>query len=235
MKPVILVIDDDFRVKQSLELAFPSYTFIGASSGKEGLEQLERPNEIDLVLLDLKMAEQDGIAVLQQIKRLDPEIRVIILTGYGSKDMVVQALQGRADDFIDKPYRVGEVRERFEKFLRVKSGREQPYGRKKDPIRRIMNLIEKNYRKPLTLQDAAGVASLSPKYLSRKFKQETRRNFTEFRITLRMDEARKLLAGTSFNLTQIADRIGYENAESFIKMFKKKSGCTPTEYRLQKS
>lgn len=233
MKPVILVIDDDPRVKRSLELTFVEYAFTGAASGAEGLKQLEKPNEIDLVLLDVRMNGQDGIQALEGIKRINPEVPVIMLTAFGSREAVVQSLQGHADDFVDKPYRVEDMKQRLVKFLKTKSGREHRSGAAPDPVQRVVRLLEKNFEKFLTLQDASALVSLSPKYLSRKFKQKTRRGFTEFRIGLRMNEAKKLLADTSFNLYEIAERIGYQNAESFIKRFKKQTGCTPTEFRLQ--
>ena len=54
---VVLVIDDDLKVKESLVLAFPEYEFLGAVSGDEGLKLLQRPNETDLVLLSFTPTE----------------------------------------------------------------------------------------------------------------------------------------------------------------------------------
>ena len=98
-------------------------------------------------------------------------------------------------------------------------------------MRKVIRFIERNFDKPLSLQDAAMVASLSPKYLSRLFKEETHKSFTEFRINLRLEKAKELLEKTRLTVKEISDRTGYDTAEAFEKVFKKFEGLTPTEYR----
>ena len=233
MSAVILVIDDDPKVKKSFELAFPEYEFLGALNGDEGLKLLQRANEIELVFLDVRMNGQDGIDLLERIKLIDPRVGIMMLTGFGSKEIVVQALRRHADDFIDKPYRVDEMKDKIEKFFEANRRYESPDGHDKSSMNRIVRLLEKNYLKDFTLRDAASVASLSPKYLSRKFKQEIRKNFTQYKLNLRIAQAKKLLENSFLNIDQIADKVGYENSESFMKIFKKMTECTPTEYRTR--
>ena len=233
MDPVILVIDDNPKVKESLELAFPEYTFHGALSGEEGLKFLQKPHEAELVILDYKMGGLNGLETLQEIKRANPSIGVFLLTSFGTREVAIGALRASADDFIDKPFVVEDMKRKIESFFESKQRYEKRVEWDRGSVQRIVRLLEKNFQKCLTLDQAALAASLSPKYLSRKFKQETNRNFTEFRTDLRLTRAKKLLQESSFNVGQIADKVGYGNAESFMKVFKKKVGCTPTEYRLQ--
>jgi len=232
---LILVIDDDPKVKDSLELAFPEYKFIGASNGEAGLELLKRPNEIELVILDVKLEPTNGIEVLKKIKDNYPRVGVILLTAYGSKEIVIQALESRADDFLDKPYDVDEIHIKLKRFFASRPLQEEKGGNYKSSIRRVVRLMEKNYEKFLTLQDASDLVLLSPKYISRLFKKETRIGFTEFRTNLKIRHAKKILKSSSCTVSQVADRIGYQNPASFIKMFKKVTGNTPTEYRQKNS
>jgi YesN/AraC family two-component response regulator len=232
---VVLVIDDNPKVKESLTLAFPEYQFIGAANGNEGLHCLRRPHEVDLVILDYKMNGLDGMAVLKEIRHLEPKMGVIILTSYGTKELAIEALRGRADDFLNKPYSIKEMKEKLEDFFE-KQTFEKSYTRAAGgTVQRMCRFIERNYRKNPTLQELAGKTSLSPKYISRKFKQETQETFSEYKVKLKMEQARKLLQETSFGIAQIAYRVGYENAESFMKRFKKASGLTPTEYRKKEN
>ena len=99
------------------------------------------------------------------------------------------------------------------------------------PLQRIVELLEKNYEKNVTLHDAAGACSLSPKYVSRFFKKEMRKNFSAFRIELRMEHAKKMLLLSTMHVNEIADKVGYGNPEAFMKIFKRSTGLTPTEYR----
>lgn len=232
IKPVILVIDDDLKVKTCLEYALPQYEFIGALNGAEGLKLLARPHEVDLVILDMKMEGLSGIEVLKTVKRQHPGLGVIMLTGFGSKESVVEALRGRADDFIDKPPDPNEVKRKIEKILESTRHAETLSGTG-GPAEKIERLLRRNYEKEVTLADAASAVSLSPKYVSRLFKSVTGKNFSQYRIQLRMDDAEKLLKTSSLNINQIAQKIGYQNTESFLKLFKSLHDCTPTEYRKQ--
>jgi len=227
----ILVIDDEPKWQELLQCAFPQYKCIGAKSGGEGLELLRKPNDIDLVILDYKMGLMTGIEVLKKIRQINPALGVILMTAFGSKDVVVEALEQHADDFIDKPFRIEDTRQKIENVLEARYRRQKESGRADGSVQRVVRFLERNYDKPFTLDDAALVASLSPKYLSRLFKEETGKGLTEFKIALKIDKARELLESTSFSVKEIAEKLGYESAEAFEKVFKRIEGRTPTEYR----
>jgi YesN/AraC family two-component response regulator len=235
MEATILVIDDEPQWKELLEKAFPQYRFIGALSGSEGLEILAAPNDVDLIILDYKMKLMNGLDVLKRIKEKDPQRQVIMLTAHGSKDIVVESLECRADHFVDKPFEIKDMREKIRAALEKNFSQEKNLKTDSVSIQRVVRFIERNHGRELTLDDAAMVASLSPKYLSRLFKEKTSQSFTDFKISIKMNKAKELLENTSLTVAQIADQLGYQTAEPFEKMFKKWEGCTPTEYRCQKS
>jgi signal transduction histidine kinase len=109
-RPRILIVDDELGVRESLKaILSPDYEILTASSGDEALA-LVRKETVDLVTLDLRMPGMGGIAVLEQIKKYDPEIEAIILTGYGSLDTAVQGLRHHAYDYLSKPFDCDQVR-----------------------------------------------------------------------------------------------------------------------------
>ena len=232
---LILVIDDDPKTKQALELSFPEYKFTGVISGEAGLELLQKLNDVELVILDFKLGQMDGIETLKKIKEDHPRIGVILITAYSSKEMVVRALENHADDFIDKPYNIDQLREKLSRFFDSRPFYNEGNKNYKMSIQKIMSLLEKNYEKFLTLQDVSEIVSLSPKYVSRLFKKETQKRFTEFRTDLKMRHAKKILRDPSFTVNEVAEKVGYQNLASFIKMFKKFTGHTPTKYRHKSS
>jgi DNA-binding NtrC family response regulator len=101
----ILVIDDETIVRTSCErtLRPEGYEVISASGGQEGIEHLQKQS-FELVLLDLKMPDIDGIEVLTMIKKKWPDTKVIMITGYSTVDTAVQALRYGAYNFIEKPF-----------------------------------------------------------------------------------------------------------------------------------
>ena len=100
----ILVIDDELPVRRFFErtLAHLHYGVDVAPSGNVGIA-LYKEHPYDVVLLDLKMPEMDGLDVLKHLKAFDEDVAVIVVTGYGTVDSAVQAMKAGAQDFLAKP------------------------------------------------------------------------------------------------------------------------------------
>lgn len=107
----ILVIDDDGLMRDACKdtLARSGHDIDSADSGTKGLALLNRW-AYDVVLLDLRMPEMDGMTVLRQIKEQDPETVVIVISGYGSVTSAVEAMKLGAFDFLPKPFTPADLR-----------------------------------------------------------------------------------------------------------------------------
>ncbi len=101
----ILVIDDEPIVRTSCirSLSPEGYEVKSASSGKEALELLEN-EPFNLVLLDLKMPDMDGIEVLKKIKDTWPDTKVVMITGYSTVETAVKTLKLGAFSYLEKPF-----------------------------------------------------------------------------------------------------------------------------------
>jgi two-component system, response regulator YesN len=228
----ILVVDDDDNFRAELKDYLEEYPVLEASSGEEALRLLKRAHDIEVVLLDVMMPRINGIDVLTEIKKTDPNLAIIILTGYSSKDVAIEALKAHADDYIEKPMDVARIKESIEKVLEIKRsegsmGEDGIDGK----IEKVKRFIETNCYKKITLDDVAKVVFLSPKYLSETFKEKLGVGFSEYKLKIKTDKAKELLQKTALNVNQVSDKLGYENPESFIRQFKKFANCTPTEFR----
>lgn len=116
-QPLLLVVDDEAGVRQSLQLVFnKSYHVMEACSADEAIEKTssEKP---DLVLLDIMMPGTDGLTVLKQIKGVHPDCQVIMLTGVNTARTAFAAKGTGAFDYITKPFDVEELRMRVEHAL----------------------------------------------------------------------------------------------------------------------
>lgn len=231
----ILLVDDDRIFRSEFRDSFEEYGVIEASSGEEALSMLKKPNEIDLIILDVRMPGINGIEVLGKIKKMSPEVKIIILTGYSSKDVAIEALREKVDDYIEKPMDIEATKKVIDRMLEAKSvGSKQGGTDIESKIERTKFFLERNCFKKITLKDAAQAVYLSPKYLSRIFKEHTKTGFNQYKLRLKINKAKELLKKTTYNIDQISDKLGYENTESFIKCFKTITRLTPTEYRKRK-
>lgn len=108
--PTILIIDDEESQLLSLKsfLTRRNYKILTASNGKDGFDVV-RNNTVDIVLTDFRMPEWDGYEVLKQIKKLNPEIDVVIMTAFGSVEDAVNIMKAGAYDYITKPIDLDEL------------------------------------------------------------------------------------------------------------------------------
>jgi len=98
-------------------------------------------------------------------------------------------------------------------------------------IRNAQEFIRTNYKKKIKLEDISKVVYLSPYYLSHIFKKETGYTLFQFLTNVRIEEAKRLLETTRWSATRISFEIGCTDQSYFCKVFKKKAGISPYEYR----
>ena len=104
-KETILVIDDEQLIRRAIvrRLEAAGYDTIEAEDGKTGIERAQ-DRDVDLAILDYRLPDLDGVAVLRQLKEHDPDILVILLTAYASVDTAVEAMKIGAYHFANKPF-----------------------------------------------------------------------------------------------------------------------------------
>ncbi|MCL2293639.1 MAG: sigma-54 dependent transcriptional regulator [Spirochaetes bacterium] len=105
----ILIIDDDKGIQKSFSNLFgEEYKVLNGYNGKEGLEILSN-NEVDLIFLDYRMPGSDGLEVLTKIKKIEPELPVVMITAYGNFETVIEAISLGAYDYIEKPLDIDKI------------------------------------------------------------------------------------------------------------------------------
>lgn len=227
----ILLVDDDREFRAEFRECFEEYNFVEAANGEDALNILKRPNEIDLVILDVNMPGIKGTEVLKEIKDIAPDLGIIILTGHSSEDVAIEAIKGHADDYLEKPINIDNTREIIDGLLEARAGKGAAAGSMDNKVEKVKRFVDRNCYKKVSLKEAADAVALSPKYLSRIFKEDTGTGFNEYRLSIKLREAKALLKETRLNIDQISYKLGYQNTESFIRLFKEFTGKTPTEYR----
>ena len=150
----ILVVDDERNIRTlcSRVLAGDQIEVHGVGTGKEGLQTADEVSP-DLVLLDLRLPDMDGIDVLRALKGRHPETAVIIITGFGQIQSAVEAMKAGATDYLEKPF------EHLDK-LKLAVARSLEEVRARREIQRLHRLQEKEYRVDQLIGESEGTRRL---------------------------------------------------------------------------
>jgi DNA-binding response OmpR family regulator len=108
----ILIVDDEKNIRLTLSQALETLgaEIDTAANGEEALTKL-KGRKFGLILLDIRMPGMDGMEVLRQVREIRPDIRVIMITAYGTVESAVEAMKLGAVDFLQKPFDPEEIRE----------------------------------------------------------------------------------------------------------------------------
>jgi DNA-binding response OmpR family regulator len=122
----ILVVDDDRGTRMLVVeiLEGDGYEVTACSGGEEALEVL-RTAYFDLLLTDIKMAGLSGIDLLARVRSMSLDMEVIVMTAYASKETAIEALRGKAFDYLEKPFTLRRFRECVQQALQARP----PHGR----------------------------------------------------------------------------------------------------------
>ena len=164
---VILVIEDHEPTLKRLAhvLEKEGYRVYKAADGEEGM-RIYRNRRLDLILADIRMPHKDGLEVLRETKGKGADLEVIVTTGYGDEDVVVQALRGGAINFLRKPIDVEQMLLAIQKALDFQTMRRSLAYRNRD-IEIMQELVVRLTRKlELIVETPAGLSAEARSFLS---------------------------------------------------------------------
>lgn len=232
-----------------------------AENGREALE-IYTEKKIQIAILDIEMPGINGIQAAEKIRETDPYCSIIFLTAFDEFHYAKKAITVRALDYLLKPYQEEELLTVIEEAIRLTDKRrdeqeaqmladarkavdmpsaagedgdvgESGYGRISKVSEMIRNYIQEHYMNDISMQDMARMMNYSEAYFCKLFKQCFSCNFTAYLTQFRMEEAKKLLAEPTVNVKNIGEAVGYSDSNYFAKVFKRYTGTSPTEYRVE--
>lgn len=130
LQPRVLIVDDEERFRNTMckLLTVRGISAATAGSGAEALEELGS-TPYDLVILDVRMPEMGGVQLLSEIRKTNPDIEAIIMTGYASVDTAKELMKLGAYDYMLKPYQVEDLLEKIEAAFDRKLARARLTGK----------------------------------------------------------------------------------------------------------
>ncbi|MBC8060835.1 MAG: response regulator [Clostridiaceae bacterium] len=248
----LLIVDDEPIIRRGiLSLVNFQELNIGevfeASDGKVALD-IFKENLPDLLLADINMPKMNGLELTEVCKAIKPEVKICLITGYDYFDYAVKALKLGVDDYILKPVSKNDIYEVLRKLiekielarskeevgtiLRSLKSKSIPTTDNEGYKTKIQKEIEVNIgNSKLSLSFLSSKMALSFGYLSTLFKSLFGVSFQEYVFTQRMERAKILLLSTDMKNYEIAESLGFEDANYFSASFKKKYGISPNQYK----
>lgn len=117
-------------------------------------------------------------------------------------------------------------------FFKVLSNRREQYS---DTVWKIREYIEENYAQSITLEEIANYVHMNKSYISYLFKKEMGENISEYLLSIRLEKAQNMLRNSKKSIQETANEVGFSELAYFSKVFKKKVGMSPLEFRKQKN
>jgi DNA-binding response OmpR family regulator len=121
MQQSILVVDDEPQIREMLSMYFANHGYRTATAGDSNETlRLVKETKIDVVVLDIGLADEDGLNLLEKLKTLQPDLRVIMLTGMGFvEDLLNEAQEKGADGYVSKVLPLDELLHSIQRILKT--------------------------------------------------------------------------------------------------------------------
>lgn len=243
----LIVVDDDVDTVNNISKDYPweqSSFSLSASfqDGKSALDWL-KSNTVDLILCDIKMPRMNGIELARQLHSMHRREKIIFISGYKDFEYARKALEYGVSSYCIKPVTFREMQKTIQTISEKldAENREWPAENTESKteeknhsvsdvkLERIHRYVGQYYAS-VTLKQLAEYLQMNTSYLSYYFKNKTGKKLFDYITEVRLNAALELLKiGTSLNLAEVAEKVGYINAVSFSRSFKKQFGVPPSE------
>ncbi|MDR1231860.1 MAG: helix-turn-helix domain-containing protein [Spirochaetaceae bacterium] len=246
------------KIIRSVDWDRLGFTIAGEASGGDEAVQGMTTVVPDVILTDVQLPGNDGIELLQYVHANLPETKVVVLSGCSDFAFMEAAIKNQVSAYLLKPASMELLEETFSSlhkrleerreylrekrkleemvkespsYLREKLLAQDRYGSANQKLaERILEYVDREYAsKLLSLQSIAKHLQKSPAYISKVFKDVTGENYVRYVSKKRLAKALDLLQNTSLLVYQVTAAVGWTDQSSFIRLFKKQYGFTPSE------
>ena len=237
-KPIILLIEDNQEVANFMgETMGEEYQFIFASNGEIGT-QVAFDNIPDLIISDVMMPKMDGFEACRILKNdaRTNHIPIVLLTAKTASADRMRGLSNGADAYLEKPFDREVLTKKIEDLLRSRKNilEENEGGNKKkieDEFLRKLNqaILENIEEEGFDVEKICKAMNLGRTQIYRKVKALTKLPITLYARVIRLQEAKRLLELETFNISEVAYKVGYKHPANFSTLFKKQFGVSPRD------
>ena len=240
----VLIVDDEPIIREGLKCFIDweskGFSIVGEAENGKKAEMFFDHNPVDVIITDIRMPEMDGFELMDRIHGKGFYPPFIILSGYNEFEYAREAMKREAVYYLLKPFQEEELISTIETLRKkLESSITEIIMESCKPgtnVRRIiwdiLEYMEEHIGDGKILQHLCGKFSFSENYLSQMMKDELGDGFIQILTRMRIEKAKRLLKNDlSMKTYEIADLVGYDDPQYFSRLFHKKTGMTPTQYR----
>ena len=246
----ILLVDDEALalegLKEGIRWESLGIAHVYTAESKSRAMELLSTIPFQLMISDIEMPGGSGLELIREAKALNPDIICIFYTAHPDFSYCQEALKLGAMDFAVKPIPYTEMEEILRKALdavrKNKNSKEleniwenltKPESEAESPVDIVKKLIEQNISAEISRDELAAAVYMNPDYLTRLFRKETGMSISDYIIDKRLSLAKHMLKNTDMSIVDISEKTGFSYSSYFVRLFKKKVGITPQQYREQ--
>lgn len=245
----VLLVDDEPHALEGL-LIMVDWNRLGfriAGTCRDGEEAMQhiRLSPPDLVVTDVRMPVMDGLTLIEEVQRLGHDaIHFVIVSSYHDFEYAARAMKLGVSHYLTKPVIGSEAEAMLSRLLpelRERDRAKEASGGHAqaasyvpgtaDVQAEVAEYLRTHYRETLTIREIAERFYIHPAYLGQSFARKYGMSIIDFMHELRIREARRLLAHSDMTLSAIAESVGYNAYQHFLKQFERRTGMKPAAYR----
>ncbi len=237
MTAKILVIDDEPIIADGVEMMIKNHfngkiDVLKTYSATKAFDMLAT-NSFDLAVCDIEMPVLTGIELKDNLRSLGILTPIIFLTGYNDFGFVYNAINSQNVFFILKNEPDSLLLNKIQEILAVSPPRNSSPPNEQ-LIREVEHYIEENILNSINISDIATHLDYNPFYLSRIFKKEKGISLSDYLNSAKIKKSVELITTTDIKIDELAEKMGYSSASSFLVFFKKHTKKTPNQLRNHK-
>ncbi len=241
-----IVAEDEERMRDYLSRKVaqlnPRFECVGTAADGEEAADLVECRMPDLLITDIRMPVLGGLELVERIRRTNPDLRIVIVSGYSEFEYARRAIELGVNEYIVKPVDVESLRETLRRVrIRLEASAAQVESEfaldgeragEADLIKAVGLFLQENYRQPYSLERLAAAFGCKTAYLLRLYRRATGSTPTQDLIRLRIEKAKRLLLGhPQLEIKKVAAAIGYEDPLYFSRLFKRETGLNPSTFK----
>ncbi|NYB72853.1 response regulator [Sedimentibacter hydroxybenzoicus DSM 7310] len=245
-----VIADDEETIRNGLKKLIESYdlnlTVCGTAKDGEEALQLIKKYQPEIILMDINMPFMNGLEVIEKVKELDSDAKIIIISGYDKFNYAQRALELGVYSYLLKPIQFREFKNIITKAMDSYSKRMWEINKIKESGHdnanhknigfQVLNYIKEHFtQNDLTLNLMSERLHISQSYITKIVKEKTGANFTDYLNNLRINMAIKILLDkdNDYTINEIAEMAGYSSQHYFSRAFKNYTGLSPLQYKTK--
>ncbi len=224
-KKHVLIVDDDRSALEAMEVALDKEFRVFPAPDVPTANEILDTQVVDLVVLDVRLDGESGLDFLDHLREKS-DVPVLLISGYGTKETVIEALRSRASDYLDKPFTATQLLDKARELI--------TQGPRPSHVSdRVRSFIQQQYMRGWTVESLAKELNLSVRTMRQMFRLRYRQSVIDFLEEVRITRARELLGTTDLSIHKIAAAVGFRDPHYFGRVFRQHIGKSPRDFRTE--